>query len=242
MPRGQPDYGMYAVTETIASLSDVGELAARLGSIVTYDRRGNVVDFDNFEEPVLRWGTTLVGTGSYARLNSDYPKSGSQCLILHTPDEASGEAAIYKALAIQGSKKLGMQISFCDLDEDCDLILEILFNQDNTRHYCRIKIDTTALKIYLWDSSGGYVEVGDFPELYKLAGAYHTLKIVAGFNTDYYMRFLLDQEQYDISSYAMATGHSVISDCISLAVRNMNRAALGGGVYIDDYVFTQAEP
>ncbi|GAH55625.1 unnamed protein product, partial [marine sediment metagenome] len=31
MPKGQPDFGMYAVKETVSSLADMGELAVRLG-------------------------------------------------------------------------------------------------------------------------------------------------------------------------------------------------------------------
>ncbi|GAH95398.1 unnamed protein product, partial [marine sediment metagenome] len=40
--RGQPDYAALAPKEIAASISDMGEVAARLGSIVTYDKRGDV--------------------------------------------------------------------------------------------------------------------------------------------------------------------------------------------------------
>ncbi|GAH47647.1 unnamed protein product, partial [marine sediment metagenome] len=62
----------------------MGEIAARLGSIVTYDKRGDVVDFDNFEFPVLRWDINVVGSESYARLDSAQCRSGAQCMKMFT--------------------------------------------------------------------------------------------------------------------------------------------------------------
>ena len=59
MPRGQADFGQYAVKEVSASISDMGEVAARLGSIDIYDKRGDVVFFDNFEGAFLRWNRSV---------------------------------------------------------------------------------------------------------------------------------------------------------------------------------------
>ncbi|GAI49683.1 unnamed protein product, partial [marine sediment metagenome] len=69
MSRGQPDYGSSAVKEVAGTLADMGELAARLSSIVEYDRRGDVVYLDDFEEPVLKWSPLAAGAG-YIRLDN----------------------------------------------------------------------------------------------------------------------------------------------------------------------------
>ncbi|GAH83946.1 unnamed protein product, partial [marine sediment metagenome] len=83
MPRGQPDFGMYASASTIGSVSDLAELAVRLGSINIFDRRGKVIDFDDFEDVRKGWEFELLG-GATAVRASTAPKSGSQHWILTT--------------------------------------------------------------------------------------------------------------------------------------------------------------
>ncbi|GAI56753.1 unnamed protein product, partial [marine sediment metagenome] len=55
MAHGQPDFGMYQIAKTIYRLADMGELAVRLGSIVTHDRRGDVIWMDNFDSGIAKW-------------------------------------------------------------------------------------------------------------------------------------------------------------------------------------------
>jgi len=47
---GAPDWWGTEQTSTVHLVQDVGELAARLGSIVTFDRRGNVIWLTSFED------------------------------------------------------------------------------------------------------------------------------------------------------------------------------------------------
>ena len=50
MASGHPDGGEGGETQIIHTVQDVGELAARLGSVSAYFRSGNVVWFDDFED------------------------------------------------------------------------------------------------------------------------------------------------------------------------------------------------
>ena len=65
MPRGAPDYRQYLLKET---------------PLGTYDRRGDVVDHDDFEETVLKWTLVPVIAGSTAVLDSTSCQSGSQAV------------------------------------------------------------------------------------------------------------------------------------------------------------------
>jgi len=52
---GTPDWGVTAGARTVYQMTDLGELAVRLGSIVTHDRRGDVIFLEDFEEGMGRW-------------------------------------------------------------------------------------------------------------------------------------------------------------------------------------------
>ena len=59
------------------------ELAARLGSPDTFDRRGDVLWMDDFESG-LKWRTSLLGTGSLIDLTATMAASGGKCCRLVT--------------------------------------------------------------------------------------------------------------------------------------------------------------
>jgi len=76
MAHGQPDYGMYTLANTIYRLTDMGELAARLGSINTYDRRGDVIFLDSFESGLTAWSPSSACTGSDLVQSAKHARSG----------------------------------------------------------------------------------------------------------------------------------------------------------------------
>lgn len=242
MSRGQPDYAAQAPKEVAASVSDMGEIAARLGSIVTYDKRGDVVDLDDFEEPVLRWQTASGGTGSYVILDSFSVKSASQAVKLHSASEAYGTAGIGKDYSILASEVLGFEFSFSNLSDN--IFLSTLFEvYDGTNlKIAGIRYDPNLDKLYIYDSTGGYVLfISDLP-LVSSNFIFHTLKIVVDFSTGYYKRLLLDNVEYDISDIAIYPHGNTSAPMVYSYMGIANMAAIGGDVWIDDVILTQEEP
>ena len=64
MARGGPDYGASSARYTIFPVTDLGELAVRLGSPVAYDRQGNVIYTESFENGLAGWDTDTSGAGA----------------------------------------------------------------------------------------------------------------------------------------------------------------------------------
>ncbi|MBA7692260.1 hypothetical protein ES703_100823 [subsurface metagenome] len=125
MPRGQPDFGQYQQKTVGATLADMGDLAVRLGSIVEYDRRGDIVLLDDFESPVLSWATTLASPLAFMRLDSTNVKSGAQALQIRTDNIASDALYAYKALSTLGTLRLGAEISFSYLTATTSVVVFI---------------------------------------------------------------------------------------------------------------------
>lgn len=242
MPRGQPDFGAMAVKEVAASISDMGELAARLGSIVIYDKRGDVVDLDDFEEPVLRWQSLTTGTGSYIRFDSASVKSASQAIKLHSVSEAYGTATIGKNYSILASEVLGFEFCFSNLSDD--IFLNTLFRilDGANLKIAGIRYDPNLDKLYIYDSTGGYVLFASDLPLVSENFIFHTLKIVVDFSTGYYKRLLLDDVEYDISDIAIYSGANTSPPLIYSSIGIANMAAIGGDVWIDNVILTQEEP
>ncbi|MBA7580770.1 hypothetical protein ES708_22664 [subsurface metagenome] len=242
MPRGQADFGAYAVKEVSASISDMGEVAARLGSIDIYDKRGDVVHFDNFEEPVIAWNTHLTDADCYVRHDSTNPKSGSQSIRLHTSNVNEAKARIQRHFPVLASKRLGCEISFSKLSDNCVFHFSVDYFDSVDFHYAEIKFNSTTEKIYVQIQGELWQEVADIRVPFAVDYHFQTVKLVADFGTDFYQRLLYGLNQYDISDIPLG----VYADNHHLYIQIMfwivNKAASGGDIWLDDFIFTQAEP
>ncbi|MFH1593720.1 MAG: hypothetical protein ABID09_03365, partial [Candidatus Omnitrophota bacterium] len=95
MAHTNPDYTSKGKLNTITASTDNAELAVRLGSVVTFDRRGNVIFIDDFEGATLFWTTGGAGVGNVEALTAAWGKSGSQSCELTAGAGAAGQARIY---------------------------------------------------------------------------------------------------------------------------------------------------
>lgn len=240
--KGQPDFGMYAPKEVVASISDMGEVAARLGSIVIFDRRGDVVDFDNFESPAIVWDTAVLGDDSYVCLDSTHVRSESQSLRLHTENSAGAFANIDRAFQILASKRLGIEISFSLRHEYFELRFYCYYYDGEQYHRAWLKILTNERKIYVFDTIEGFVGVATYGDIALTPHVWNTIKLVFDINEAKYERLLFNNREYDISAYSLRPVDSEEGPFFRVQFWAINLNANGADVWLDDFILTQAEP
>lgn len=242
MARGQPDYGMYASKDVSASISDMGEVAARLGSIVTYDKRGDVVDFDNFEGPVLSWQTCTFVAGDYVKLDSTSVKSGCQAVKLHCEDADIAFGRLEKGIALLSSRRLGIEISFSNLTTAPYFDFRMFRETGTLQQRAWLRINFEDRQIALYDKDGNWLDVLATGHFRIVPHTYHTVKLVADFTAETYSRLLFNERELDISSHALFSQASVAAPYVELFIQTSARDSLGGDIWIDDFILTQAEP
>jgi len=242
MPRGQPDYGEYAVKEVAASVSDMGEVAARLGSIVTFDKRGDVVDFDNFEEPVLKWGYTYYDALSTVYLSSDNPKSGSQSVRFYVPAVVGNWAYIFKTTSPLGSKNIGVEISFSAIHGA--KTLEILLEHYDGEYLRKAgaRFHQSEGKLYIEDENYSWLEVANIGDTLYSVFVYYTMKLVCNFDTGKYSRLLFSNRQIDLSNKAIWKTADTSAPSLTQYIRTEVLGSANTVCFLDDFVLTQAEP
>src|SRR3990167_1185649 len=153
MTRSYPDWGRSAPVATVAPLADLGELAARLGSINTYDRRGNVAWLDDFEATLNKWGTGGDGTGNAVAISTSRARHGAQSVKLTTGSTGAKESEIFHPEAYPVLGKYGIEYSFV-LGSSAlyqDVIL-VHYNGANSYIY-QIRYDKGANQLQIVDSS-----------------------------------------------------------------------------------------
>lgn len=242
MARGAPDYGAYASKEVTASISDMGEVAARLGSIDIFDKRGDVVYFDAFEEPVLSWGVSEINASVY--LSSRDVKSRSQAVELNTDAGIDNWASINKSFSILPSKRLGVEVSFGGVLAGW-LFLDAFYHDGITEYHARARFDAAG-NIYVWDGDlGDYTLVAAMGVLHYGLGThfFHTMKLVADFETGKYVRLMFSTQEWDISAINLFRIGALVAPYLEVDTGRVNQDAAAFRISsVDDFILTQAEP
>lgn len=205
MARGQADFGMYAPKALGGSLSDMADLAVRLGSIVEYDRRGDVIYLDDFTTPKLRCLTSVDGTSSVV-LDNDYSVSGGQCVLLTTQAAANKWAIIEHHIAPLVTGKHGSKIAislYSMLEDTCWLLIQIQIFDGTYGHSPAIRLNPYAYTLeYLDENSAYQVFETDFKAESPHQSDFHNMKLVYDLDTGKYVRFLFDVLSWDLSAYS----------------------------------------
>jgi len=245
MPHGLPDFGIAEAKETTYNLTDLADLAVRLGSIVEYDRRGDVVYLDDYEAPILRYEEKIT-PGSTVKLSSLAAQSGAQSARFITPAIAGRWCRTLYSLQPMASGKHGAKVSlnFYKMHiTDCYYEMKMFLDDRDATREAGIRINPFAKTLEYFNSGGGWTtfETGVLPYASEVA-IFHALKLVVDFTTLKYVRFLFDIWSWDVSDYSfykVANGEQLL---LGVKMTVFDTAGAGLSVLQDNFVYTINEP
>ena len=237
-----PDYTSKWKMDKISANTDNAELAARLGSIVTFDRRGNVMYCDRCSESLGKWSTGTTGAGASITLSNERPYVDDASIKMVGGSTLTRRAYIIKRLPQPHSTRIGVEYLF-HISSEVNTI-EILFAMEAmTKGYRgQIKLDIANNKIYYTESTAeAWTELADYT-FNDSANLFHSVKLVMDYDTGKYVRLVLSHHQYDLSTYALfsiAVGGNPICET---RFRLDSTAANNGILYVGGFIFTANEP
>lgn len=242
MAKGQPDFGALAQTETIGGLADLGELAARLGSIVTFDRRGNIIWLDNFESGINQW----LGEGDLGYSidwEGNLSKTGGFSCKLTTAAVEDHEAQIIKYIGFQLLSAIGFECSFA-YQQNWKYLKFLLWMADGSYLYqAAMRYDRVNYKWQYLSDDSAYYDVPSGPLTLPAAPTeFDTMKFVADFATAKYKRLIVNSQEVDLSTLSFVKYAAVTTPHMALFISLSTKAAAAAIGYIDDVIVTQNEP
>lgn len=227
---------------TIFGQIDQGELAARLGSINTFDRRGDTIWMEDFEAPVLTWSVSEIGVGSAVALTANENFRGGQSVSLIAGPAADRYSMIRHGINPLRIGKLGLEVSIRPswFDSYIKIYIDI---DDAVHHYVSIvRYDTTDGTIDIWDGNPDWKAVPGAHRISPLFHSFSPFKFVIDTSTGKYVRAILGRTEWDLSSYSMqSTALGDFQTCLVI-VNNTAQGAAATTVYVDDVIVTQNEP
>lgn len=227
---------------TIFEQIDSGELAARLGSIVTFDRRGNVIGMDDFEGSTLKWEAFTTGAGGSVSLNDTYARNGDQSCKM-VPGSGDGMTAyMYKYIPLPRESHVGVECSFTRHADIGDILFHLSFYDGTYLKKCGLGCSFENDKLYYYPQTEIWTEFHDGWVPKTSNYLFSTAKLVIDYSTTDYIRALVNEAEYDLSAYDYYSTGDPTSPYMLLSVTVTNTKAGNPAIYIDDVIITQNEP
>jgi len=242
MAHTRPDYTTSSKMETIYGEVDNGELAARLGSINTYDRRGNIVFMEDFEGALFNWDQTNNGAGAGSVLAAAYSRHGSQAAQLTAGAGVNGYTLIEKLWPLPVSTQIGLEASFTTHATLDRVVLEVAIYDGTYHHDAVAGISISADDVYFFDAVPATIVSAENVGLVNSDYMFHTLKLVFDYSTDTWMRVLFDNYTFNASAYGIQHNLSAITPRMFVGIWAINEVAGNPVIYVDDVILTQNEP
>lgn len=240
MQRTYPDDGATQSTY-IAPDIDMAELAARLGSPVTWRRDGRVLSLTNFSPDADGW--ILSSGGATVEIaSSDYIYSGDASCHLFTAVNPPATGNIYKRIPLPTSSRLGLEVMLCEYvatNHKVELTIYRAVNPTTTAR-ARVQIDLLNGTISYFDSAGAY-------QLFytKASGGFsremnHNFKLVADFENNTYLRMFADDVLTEMPFVLNNFVGAIDTAMFEIAVVPQ---AVDGliNIYIDNAIITSSE-
>lgn len=242
MAHGQPDFGQYAAKSTVYPQADFAEIAARLGSICTYDRRGDVIFLEDFTNELTRWTATKFGTGATVAISNNRFKSRGFSAKLTTGSTSTGEAGLHKYFAVPIYSRIGLEASFAVPSTFGNLWFYIRVHTGTEYHQWGAVYNVKNGTLGIQDSSGAIKDLSLASALYADDSLFHTIKLVGDFSTNKYSRVLLDNVSVDLSGEDCYIVSNVANPYLQITFSFFPDPLANVNGYLDDIILTQNEP
>jgi len=242
MPHGTPDYGITAGRQTTHQLTDLGELAVRLGSPVSFDRRGDVVWWDDFECSLNKWNVAASGTGSSIAVSTASARNGENSCKLTAGSDGAHSAAMIHRHHPPVRSVFGSEVSWAFTGTPELLLMRIDDRDGVTNHAYEVVWDNLLNEVKVLTAAGTYSTVLSSLDLLETLDLFHTIKLVWDGVTHQLVRLLFDHLVIDVSGVGAQDSANVFHPRIAVKIDMTGRAGFNDVAYIDDYILTQNEP
>ena len=241
MPHGAPDDSDVVKAGAAYRLDDMAELAARLGSPVTFNRFGDVVWLDTFEDGLGGWYAGATDAASAIYIQGTRTMSGGCAVEMASATIAPDYIGMWKHFAYKEDTRLGFGCTYaCDGDGTTVTIRLVYY--DGTRVYLgKVEVDHASGEVSYLNSGGVETVVGALGKLDITGYVWYPVKLVIDTATGEFVGFRFGPTNIDMSGLALWQGPATDAPRCIASVYFFCDDALDHSLYIDNCVFTVNE-
>jgi len=217
------------------------ELAVRLGSIVNFDRQGQVIMMEDFESGIQKWEADY-SVGSSVGHSTLTALSGAFSCLLYVDNVAAHYASIQRGSPYPPHlTRLGAEFSLALSGGTSDIELRLTIYTGAYLVTAALKYDCVAKKLYYLDSTLAWVEIASQQIYWGIITLWNRVKLVIDLDVGKYVKVLLNDLEYDLSAITLRSTVSVLPAILACTIK-CTRNNFNASLYVDDVVLTQGEP
>lgn len=246
MPHGAPDWWTYRTTSKSYNLKDMAELAARLGSIHTFDRRGDVIWFETFTHGLQRWSLNIGGAGASVVISPVSFLSDGVSTLVTCRSNGNFTNGIQNWLPFTPHGDVGVEAAFT-LDSQHTAFVLTLYTYDGadrTVAAIRYAPGTDTLD-YLVDPTapGTWTSLAPTQVITPANRLFSHMKLVTDPANNLYVRAILNHVEYPLTNIPVFTAADVITTArLYVDLSYVGANLLNPTGYIDNVIVTEDEP
>ena len=238
LQRTYPDNGV-ALSDNIAPDVDLAELAARLGSPMTWRRDGRVLSLTNFSPSMDGWKKDLGDPEIAVWGNEDRIYSGGASLHAWST-VAAQDRSICKTIPGIATSRIGLECMFCEETTHHHILEMTVRNRYNALSSWEgiLRIDLQNGLVYYLNSAGAWILCYTHGRPY-LQPDYHNFKLVVDFTKGRYVRAHTDEVQIPLNVPLFTT--PIVSDCLYFSLNAGAKLGQFNDCYWDNVIITASE-
>jgi hypothetical protein len=217
------------------------ELAARLGSPVTYDWRGQVLYLNTFERGYGAMRPAMSGTGASVSVVPELAMTGGYCVKLVGGSNVATYAQVKIYISGPPSGRIGGMARFAPDGTSKGFAILVTLVTDGFVYVGGVRINLDTDDIEYVSESPTYTKFADV-SLYKIKQYWYGLKVVCDFTTKKYVRAMFGRTEWDLSAIDLVKGVAATEEYLTGACEVHSRSGYNDTVYVDQFVLTVGEP
>lgn len=242
MPHGHKDWGVAGAVEHIHSVQDMGESAARLGSIVTWSRSGNVLWLSGFEDGLSEWEPIIAGALATVAIDTTHAYQGAQCCKV-TGDGADPQAnGLRKWMHPITTTLQGSEWVFAVHNGMDEIYIQHDVGHDGAIDRFRFYIDWASENVYYLKGNNTYGLLQGYSTFRTNKYDFINFKFVVDPENNLYNRLQINETIIDMTDKHCKQSSGGTYDYIMSLITALNRAGQADLLYVDKYILTVNEP
>ncbi len=242
MPRGGPEYQNWGEPTVRFPLYDLGELAARLGSPASLDRRGEIIALTAFTPSDFMGAGVLAGANPTSALDRTRSLIGGYSLRLATSAPGVESAAWYAQVGLPLRYRSGLEVLCQTSIGGGHINFAVGAVQDNVAYQAQVRYDQNDQTWEYLNFMGAWLNTGIVAPLHISVYVWHQVKLVVDLETLQYVYLLINGQEYSLAGLYLPLMAMVVPDYMVWGVIMESTAVNPGTVWLDRAIVTQSEP